>query len=109
MLQLHNKQLKRKCPIPNDVGMRFITTDVTTIKEKVSANFKNANAEMNTIENIYNKISWKSESSEAFRAKFTKLKTKIAKDIEEINAQFTKLMQQTLDDIQATENKNTVS
>ena len=96
-------------PAPNDVGMRFMTEQVTATKNKVSTNFKNANTEMNTIESVYNKISWKSESSEAFRAKFTKLKAKIVKDIEEVNAQFTKLMQQTLDDIATTEKKNTVN
>lgn len=96
-------------PTPNDVGMRFITTDVTTIKETVKGNFKKAVEEMNAIENTYNKISWKSESAEAFRVKFTMLKNKITKEINEIQTQFDKLMQQTLEDIQTTEKKNTVS
>ena len=96
-------------PTPNDVGMRFLTTEVTTTKENVKKNFKNAVSELNTIESIYNKASWKSESAEAFRARFTKLKTKITNEIETINSQFDRLMKQTLDDIQTTENKNTVS
>lgn len=96
-------------PTPNDIGMRFITEEVTTIKESVKNNLKNAVTEMDSIESTYNKISWKSESSEAFRVKFTKLKSQITEEIETINAQFDKLMKQTLDDIQTTENKNTVS
>lgn len=96
-------------PTPNDVGMRFLTAEVTAVKDSVKANFKNAVTEMNEIENTYNKISWKSESAEAFRAKFTKLKSQITKEIETINTQFDRLMQQTLEDIQTTENKNTVN
>ena len=96
-------------PTPSDVGMRFITTDVTSTKESVKKNFKNAVTEMNSIESIYNKITWKSEAADAFKAKFTKLKTQIIKEIETINTQFDRLMKQTLEDIQTTENKNTVS
>ena len=96
-------------PTPSDVGMRFLTAEVTAIKESVRSNFKNAVTELNTIESVYNKISWKSESAEAFHAKFTKLKTQITNEIETINSQFDRLMKQTLDDIQTTENKNTVS
>ena len=95
--------------MPNDVGMRFISADVTTTKESVKNSFKNAVSEMNTIEGIYNKITWKSESAEAFRTKFTKLKNQITKEIESLNTQFDKLMKKTLEDIEATEKKNTVN
>ena len=96
-------------PTPSDVGMRFLTNEVTATKESVRNNFRNAVTELDTIESTYNKISWKSESADAFRAKFTKLKAQITNEIETINSQFDKLMKQTLDDIQTTENKNTVS
>ena len=55
-----------------------------------------------------NKIKWQSEASEAFKARFMKLKKNIVDAFDSIENSFTKLMQQTLDDIQATENANTV-
>ena len=94
---------------PNDVGMKFLTSDVTAVKTKVSTNFKNAKQKMNTIESTYNKIKWQSEASEAFKAKFTKLKQSIIQSFDNIESSFSKLMQQTLEDIQATETANTVN
>lgn len=93
---------------PNDVGMKFLTSEVSSVKSKVSSNFKNARTKMDTIEAAYNKIQWQSDASEAFKAKFTQLKSSIVEAFENIESQFTTLMQQTLDDIQATENANTV-
>ena len=94
--------------MPSDVGMKFITSEVTSVKTSVSTNFKNAKNKMNTIESAYNKIKWQSEASEAFKARFMKLKKNIVDAFDSIENSFTKLMQQTLDDIQATENANTV-
>lgn len=96
-------------PQPNDIGMRFLTQEVTQIKKLVEDNFKKSVAKMNTIESIYNKITWRSEAADAFRLRFTKLKKQITEDLGKINAQFGKLMQQALDDIQTTEKKNTVN
>lgn len=94
--------------MPSDVGMKFITSEVTSVKTNVSTNFKNAKNKMNTIESAYSKIKWQSEASEAFKTKFLKLKKDIVDAFDNIESSFTKLMQQTLDDIQATENANTV-
>jgi len=94
--------------MPNDVGMKFLTNEVTEIKTKVSTNFNNAKEKMNAIETTYNRIEWQSEASEAFKTKFTKLKNNIVAAFENIENQFSKLMAQTLEDIQATENANTV-
>ena len=96
-------------PTPNDVGMRFMEVQVKDTKTKVVQGFKNANEKMKAIETTYNKISWKSESSEAFRAKFTKLKNQITKEIDQLNSQFDKLMNQTMEDVRTTEKKNTVN
>ena len=93
---------------PNDVGMKFLTNEVTATKEKVSTNFKNAKEKMNMIESTYNRINWSSEASEAFKVKFTKLKNNIVAAFENIEVQFTKLMAQTLEDVQTAENANTV-
>jgi len=94
--------------MPNDIGMKFLTNEVTSTKTKVSTNFKNAKEIMNSIENIYNRIQWQSEASEAFRSRFTKLKNNIVNAFDNLEVQFIKLMTQTVEDIQATENANTV-
>ena len=94
--------------ISNDVGMKFLTSDVETIKTNVSNNFKNSKEKMNAIETAYERINWQSEASEAFESKFKKLKADIVTAFENIEAQFTSLMNQTLSDIQATESANTV-
>lgn len=95
-------------PMSNDVGMKFLTSEVSSIQAKVSNNFKNAREKMNTIEGTYSKIQWQSEASDAFAAKFKKLKGEIVAAFENIDSQFVKLMNQTQEDIQATENANTV-
>lgn len=94
--------------LSNDVGMKFVTTEVESVKTKISNNFKTAKDKMNNIESAYLKIQWKSEASETFATTFKKLKANIVGAFENINSQFTKLMNQTLSDIQATENANTI-
>lgn len=93
---------------PNDVGMKFIAGDVANVQRSVSDNFKNAKEQMNNIDAQYKKIAWKSDASEAFKESFTKLRTSILKSFEDINSSFTKLMNQTQDDIKKTESANTV-
>ena len=92
-----------------DVGLKFMSTEVTSVKNSVSANFSNAKAKMNSIESEYNKIKWQSEAATAFRTKFTKLKQKITNSFDEIEKQFTKLMSQAESDMEKTEKANTVS
>ena len=94
--------------VPNDVGMKFVEGDVASVQKSVSDNFNNAKEQMNSIDAQYKKIAWKSDASEAFKASFTKLKTNILKSFDEINSSFTKLMNQTKDDIKKTESANTV-
>ena len=96
-------------PLSNDVGMRVLTAEVQNVQNQVSTNFDNAKEKMNTIESIYNKIQWESEASQAFKSKFTKLKSQIISSFENIKSQFTKLMTQTQQDIQSAETSNTVS
>ena len=89
--------------VPNDIGMKFMSSEVTNVKESVSSNFKNAKNKMDEIESTYAQINWQSEASEVFKSKFTRLKQQIATAFEEIDVQFTKLMTQALDDVQTTE------
>lgn len=94
--------------ISNEVGMKFITESVNSTQTNVSNNFTKAKELMNTIESDYGKIKWQSEASEAFKAKFRKLKNEIVTAFENINKDFTKLMNQTKEDIQAAESANTL-
>lgn len=94
---------------PNDVGMKFITTNVANTQQNVSKNFKNAKDQMNKINTEYGKIKWSSEASEAFKNKFQQLKNTITQSFDNIEQQFTKLMNQTKEDIQKAEKANTVS
>lgn len=107
--QLTQETKMPNVPTPSDVGMRFMEVQVKETKTKVVQGFRTANEKMQEIENTYNKVTWVSESAEAFRAKFTKLKEQITKEIDEINAQYDKLMEQTIEDIRVTEEKNTVN
>ena len=95
--------------IHNDVGMKFVTSNVESVQKSVSTNFKNAKDQMNKIQAEYTKIKWQSEASEAFKSKFNKLKQNIISSFENIESQFTKLMTQTKNDIEKTEKANTVS
>lgn len=90
--------------VSNDVGMKFISEEVTNVKNSVSTNFKNAKSKMDEIERIFNQITWQSEAAESFRTKLTKLKQSIASSFEQIDTEFSKLMSQAIDDVQSVEN-----
>lgn len=96
-------------PVTKDVGMRFISSNVHETQGNVSKDFTNAKELMNQIEVVYRKIEWQSEAANAFRATFTKLKNNIATSFENINSQFTKLMEATKKDIDQAEKANTVN
>lgn len=95
-------------PIINDVGMRFITADVESIQSQVVSNLDKATEKMNAIEGVYGQIDWQSEASDAFKSTFTRLKGEIITSFGNIKTQFTKLMTQTQEDVQAAESSNTV-
>ena len=95
-------------PITNDVGMRFMTGEVSNTQRAVSEKFESAKELMNRIESEYKNVDWQSEASESFKERFAKLKSDILASFDNINNQFTKLMTQTQQDIEATEKANTV-
>lgn len=95
--------------ITNDVGMKFLTSNVLEVQKGISTNFTNAKDLMIRIESVYARISWQSEAAETFKAQFTKLKNDIVASFENVNTQFVKLIQQTQQDIQNAENANTVN
>ena len=95
--------------MPSDIGMGFITSEVEAVQQSVSRSFQNARDKMNVIETEYGKIVWQSEASEAFKVKFQKLKTEITNSFENLNTQFTNLMNATKEDMQKTENANNIN
>ena len=94
--------------MPSDIGMGFITSEVEDVQQSVSRNFQNARDKMNLIETEYGKITWQSEAADAFKARFQKLKTEISNSFDNLNTQFTNLMNATKEDMQKTENANTL-
>ena len=94
--------------ITNDVGMKFVTAEVEQTQNSVVTNLRNAKDQMNQIEAQYGKVEWQSEASETFKTQLSKLKTSIVTSFENIESQFTRLMNQTKEDVQRTESANTV-
>lgn len=94
--------------VPADVGMGFVTTEVEAVQQAVSRNFQNAREKMNLIESEYGKITWQSEAADAFKVRFKKLKTEITNSFDNLNTQFSNLMNQTKEDMQRTESANTL-
>ena len=95
-------------PIMNDVGMRFITSEVASTQRAVTEKIETSKELMNKIEAEYGKVQWQSEASDSFKARFTQLKGEIMASFENINNQFVRLMNQTQQDIETTEKANTV-
>ena len=94
--------------VKNDVGMKFVTSEVATTQKKVTESFKKSKDLMNKIEAEFGKVEWRSEASEAFKTTLSKLKTSIISAFDNIDTQFTKLMNQTQQDIENAEKSNTV-
>ena len=94
--------------VKNDVGMKFISSQVEATRKSVSDNFKNAKDKMNSISSEFNKVKWASEAADSFKTKFNSLKTKITSNFDEIQQNFTKLMNNAQEDIEKAESSNTV-
>ena len=94
--------------VSNDVGMRFISSEVETVRQAVSNDFESSKEKMETIQGVFDNVSWNSEAAEAFRSKFASIKSNIVSSFENINVSFVNLMKQTEEDIQAAERANTV-
>lgn len=94
--------------VPNDVGMKFVTENVSALKNNISTSLKNAKEQMKMIDTQFAKLDWKSDAAMAFKTQFVKLKDEVISSFDNIEIHFTKLMNQTIQDMQATENANTV-
>ena len=94
--------------VKNDVGMKFVTSEVSSTQKKVTECFKKSKDLMNKIEAEFGKVEWKSEASQTFKTTLSKLKSSIISAFDNIDTQFTKLMNQTQQDIENAEKSNTV-
>ena len=101
-------KLMQELRMTNEKVLGFITSEVQTVQKNVENNFKNATDKMNQIEAIFGHIVWESEAATAFKAKFKKLKGDIIESFDATNKLFTKLMEQAKQDMEQTENANTV-
>jgi len=92
----------------NEIGMKFLSEEVETIKEKVFSSFDSVSKQMGEIESQYSGIQWESEAAAAFKTRFSQLKNEIISSFESITKLFVTLMEQAMSDIQAAETANTV-
>lgn len=95
--------------IPNDVGMKCLTDKVEQSRSQISKNFQNAKSQMDKFEAAFKQIKWESEAASIFKQKFTNLKNKMTSSFENIERQFTKLIQQAQQDIEKAEKANTLN
>jgi uncharacterized protein YukE len=95
-------------PISNDAILSYDSAKVEEIRETIANYFRNAIDKMNQVESIFAIIPWKSEASEAFEARFNKIKADVIASFENILNSFLNLMAQTEANMQAAENANTV-
>ena len=92
----------------NDVGMRFMASNVENTKNQVKSNFENANADLNEIQSIFSRVNWESDAATAFKERFNSLKNQISQSFENLNNEFTKQVTDTINDMATTESANTV-
>lgn len=89
-------------------GLKFITSEVESVKGNVETNFTNAENLMDEIAAKFATAEWESEARDAFDNRFNTLKSNITSSIEDIKSQFTSLMAETISDIEKAENSSTV-
>lgn len=102
-------QTIEEIPMPNDVGMRCITAQVEEVQKTVSTNFRNAIDKMEIIDNDFSKVVWQSEAGTKYRNKVKEAKKDVIDAFENLENQFSRLMNQAVEDINAAEKSNTVS
>lgn len=86
--------------------MKYNTEEVETIKNEVVSDFNNATSKMDTIKSVYDQTPWEGEAAETFRSTLSRLKDEIVTSFENLKTQFTNLMNQAQQDINAGETGN---
>ena len=95
-------------PIIKDVGMRILTERVEPVKIQVSGNFAKVIEYTEAIGSKFAQINWKSDSSKVFEENLSKLKASIITSFEDLKAQFTNLMNETIEASKNLEKANTL-
>lgn len=90
----------------NASEFRFIQSEVEQVKNNVTQNFKYMIEQMNTIDSIIGQIPWDSDAATTFRETFVQLKDQIISKIDDVQVKFDTSMNQTIADVQRSENAN---
>ena len=91
-----------------ETTMKFLTTEVTSVKEEVGRSFTKSLNQLDEFQRIFNSINWSSEAADVFKREFTASKNKINTALSNIQKLFTTLMKQAAEDVQAAESNNTL-
>ena len=90
--------------IKNDVGMRFISSEVITIHESIKQDFEAVVNGLNEYQTLFSQIEWNSETAIVYRSKFDRIKASFINQIDDINAKFDAIIIQTEEDVENAEN-----
>ena len=94
--------------IPSDAGIRFLQADVESVQSDITGNFDTVLSLMGEIETICGGIVYVSAAGETMLDRFISIKNNIVTSIDEVKGAFTTLMNQTIEDVNATETANTI-
>lgn len=95
--------------LSNEVGMKFITTEVEHVHSDVVKRFDTAQKIMDSIKTTYSSIEWNSEAGEAFSAKFENARAEIVAAFDAILSAFDSLMKAAIDQVEQAEKSNEVN
>ena len=88
----------------NDVGMRFISSEVITIHESIKQDFETVVSDLNEYQGIFSQIDWNSDAANVYKSKFDRIKASFNNKIDDINAKFDAIIIQTEEDVENAEN-----
>ena len=88
------------------LNLRFEEKNVKTYQSSMETNLDKVLKLMDSIEERYKQLNWKSDASDEFQKTFKKLKSNITTNITGIKKDFTRLMNEARDDMQMVENAN---
>ena len=94
--------------VKDDVGMKYLSSDVESVREEISSCFSSAKELMNSFDTEFKKVKWESEAATTFKAKFNSLKESISNSLTDIEKNFKSQMSLAQQDIQKAETANTV-
>ena len=90
--------------IKNDVGMRFISSEVITIHESIKQDFETVVSDLDEYQGIFSQIDWNSDAANVYKSKFDRIKASFNNKIDDINAKFDAIIIQTEEDVENAEN-----